>query len=61
MWLWAALIAFGTVLAASLHEGTAMWRSPLGAMAALTDRPDLRAALSCTSRRVLEVLDDPET
>jgi len=58
MWLWAALIAFGTVLA-SLYEGTAMWVS-LGAMAALTII--LTFALPVLHKpKVLEVLDDPET
>jgi UDP-GlcNAc:undecaprenyl-phosphate GlcNAc-1-phosphate transferase len=34
MWLWAALIAFGTVVA-SLYSGPRMWGA-LGAMAAIT-------------------------
>jgi UDP-GlcNAc:undecaprenyl-phosphate/decaprenyl-phosphate GlcNAc-1-phosphate transferase len=55
MWLWAALIAFGTVLA-SLYEGTAMWVS-LGAMAALTII--LTFALPVLHKpKVLEALDE---
>ncbi|WP_244929352.1 MraY family glycosyltransferase [Nocardioides sp. W7] len=56
MWLWAALVAFGTVLA-SLYEGTAMWVS-LAVMTALT--VVLTFALPVLHKpKVLEALDDP--
>lgn len=55
MWLWAALVAFGTVLA-SLYEGTAMWVS-LGVMTAVTVA--LTFALPVLHKpRVIEALDD---
>jgi len=55
MWMWAALVAFGTVLA-SLYAGTAMWVS-LGAMTAVTVL--LTFVLPVLHKpRVLEALED---
>ena len=43
MWLWAGLVAFGTVLA-SLYSGPWMWRLALAAMTLVTVAADLPAA-----------------
>ncbi|MEI5674655.1 MULTISPECIES: glycosyltransferase family 4 protein [Nocardioides] len=56
MWLWAALVAFGTVLA-SLYEGVGMWVS-LAVMTAVT--VVLTFALPVLHKpKVLEALDEP--